>query len=162
MAALFDFLMTLWLVWVLLVARIAVHELGHLLAAVYLCLPATRVTIGTGPRLLATTLRSGIGLYIHAQPGGGSVRFIPGMRTSSGRFAAMIAAGPLLELLVLPAAATYVLGLVPGLIFAVAALASFYPRRIKIDGKLRSSDGSRLVRTWRERCRPVALSDSLG
>jgi hypothetical protein len=148
-------------------AHIALHELGHLVAAWLLRLSPQKVQVGVGPLIWSRAFANGLLCEWRAWPNGGLV-FAPDRRTEGFRTrqSLVIAAGPLADLLVLWS--TYQLiqhafgGLRAsfshgpgGLMFSVffwlmvlLAIVGLVPRQVRIDRATMWSDGYLLLWLW--------------
>lgn len=148
-------------------AHIALHELGHLVAAWLLRLSPQKVQVGVGPLIWSRAFANGLLCEWRAWPNGGLV-FAPDRRTEGFRTrqSLVVAAGPLADLLVLWS--TYQLiqhafgGLRAsfshgpgGLMFFVffwlmvlLAIVSLVPRPVRIDRETMWTDGFLLLWLW--------------
>jgi tetratricopeptide (TPR) repeat protein len=152
---LLNFALLAMMLWILTIP----HEAGHALAARLLGLRVERVVIGVGP-LLKTFVLCGVPVDIHALPLGGltypEVRDEP---TARMKRVVVIAAGPLVELLLLWAALRFggdialaeqwSQGLAPTTAFIVACIlgliANVLPMRASTHAGVMGNDGAQLL-----------------
>jgi len=144
---------------------LVLHELSHATAGWAMGMRVFGITLGSGPQVTFFDLGR-FKVEIRLLPAGGSCRAgLGGGWIGRWRVAAMIAAAPLIHLLVLAVlvcAATFVFGNSRSFVWMGAFVAVFFvnllalmgnliPRNLHREGQVTNTDGKQLLRLWRSK-----------